>query len=144
VLVFDTIRSIILARYRDLVGAAFPTDPSSEAAFGYALELYLSSIPNLGVALDGWSQLRLVRETATSLRAVGIMYVLPTAELPVEVDLSRDRDSTHYFIRIGINDDRWSSLTESKRWKAVYLYASGDRDEEWNWFVPISGSLADA
>lgn len=104
---------------------------------------YLDSIPNLDLTFDGWDQLQVVRETATSLRAVGAMYILPAGILPMEVELSRDRNSTHYWFRLGIGDKRWYSLTRSKRWKAVYLYASGDRDAEWRWSDPISGDLAD-
>ena len=142
--VFDTVRSLILTRYPELVRSRFPTDPEGEEAFTYALGLYLSVVPNLNVVADGWRMLRLVDEAATSLRAVGIMYVLPTGELPLEVELSREPGSTRYRVRIGISDARWESLSESKRWKAVYLYASGERDEEWTWTEPVSGSLADA
>ena len=101
-------------------------------------------IPNLDIAVDGWRMLRLVRETPTSLRAVGLMHVLPAGELPIEVELSRDVGSTRYRLRIGVGDARWDSLSDSKRWNAVYLYASGERDEEWTWSEPISGCLADA
>jgi len=96
------------------------------------------------VDLDGWRQLQIVRETAASLQVVGITYVLPGGELPLEAVLSRDSDSIRYWLRVGVDDSRWSSLTDSKRWKAVYLYATGERDEEWNWSEPISGVLADA
>lgn len=88
--------------------------------------------------------LQLASETATSLRAIGIMHVLPTGELPIEVELTREPRSTRYLIRIGADDSRWGSLSDSKRWNAVYLYATGDRDEQWNWSQPISGCLPDA
>ena len=88
--------------------------------------------------------LRVVHETRTALRAVGIMYVLPASELPLEVELSREFGSTRYRVRVGVEDGRWGSLSDSKRWKVVYLYASGERTEEWNWCEPIAGYLADA
>ncbi len=90
---FDTLRSVILSRYSErteLVQRRFPDDPAGEGAFACALELFLRLIPNLDASLDGWRMCRLVGETATSLRAVGIMYVLPAGELPVEVMLSTD------------------------------------------------------
>jgi hypothetical protein len=142
-----TVRSVILTRHpklAELVQSRFPTDPAGEEAFTYALELYLRTIPKLDVAVDGWRMLRILRETAASLRAVGIMYVLPTGELPLEVELSRELGSTRYWLRMGIGDACWDSLSDSKRWTAVYLYASGERDEEWTWSEPISGCLADA
>lgn len=104
----------------------------------------MRAIPSLDVAVDGWKTLRLVSETRTSLRAVGIMYVLPASELPLEVELSREVSSTRYRVRVAVEDARWNSLSESKRWKAVYLYASGGRDEEWNWREPIEGCVPDA
>ncbi len=100
-------------------------------------------IPDFELALDGWRMLRVVRENATSLQAVGIMHVLPTGELPLEVKLSREPTLTRYRIRIGCGDARWEALSHSKRWEAVYLYASGERDEEWTWSEPVSGYLSD-
>ncbi len=137
----------ILAPHSKLVELAqsqFPTDPEGEEASTYALELCLRTIPNLNASVDGWRVLRIVRETDTSLRAVGIMYLLPTGELPIEVELSRELNSTRYWLRMGLADARWKSLSGSKRWTAVYLYASGERDEGWTWSEPISGSLPDA
>jgi hypothetical protein len=93
---FDTVRSVVLTRFPDLVRRSFPTCPAGEEAFAYALELYLHAIPNLDTALDGWRMLRLVHESATSLQAVGIMHVLPTGELPLEVELCREPALTLY------------------------------------------------
>jgi hypothetical protein len=101
----------------------------------------LRIIPNLDVALDGWKMFRLMTETITSLRAVGIMHVLPGGELPVEVMLSTSLEGTRYRVQIGGDDSEWKSLSESKRWKAVYLYATGECDEQWVWSKPISGCL---
>jgi hypothetical protein len=142
--IFDTIRSVILTRYSELVHRCFPAEPTGEAAFTYASYLYLRGIPNIDVAVDGWRMLRLVSETAASLRAVGIMYVLPTGEIPIEVELSRELRSTRYWLRVGMDDSRWGSLSDSKRWKAVYLYANGECDEAWNWSQQVSGCLPDA
>jgi hypothetical protein len=141
--VLDTVRNVILTRYPELVEPHFPTDPAGEEAFTYALGLYLRVVPNLDVVVDGWSMLRVIHETATSLRAVGLMDVLPGGELPLEVELSKEHGATRYWIRIGIEDAHWDSLSDSKRWKAVYLYASGKRDKDWTWSEPISGCLAD-
>lgn len=140
---FDTLRSVILTRFSELVHERFPAAPAGEEAFTYALYLYLRAIPNFEVAVDGWRMLRVASETTESLRAIGIMYVLPTGELPIEVELSRELRSTRYALRIGIDDTLWRSLSDSKRWKAVYLYANRERGEEWNWSQPISGCLPD-
>ena len=120
----------------------FPTDETGDEAFAYALELFLRTIDNLEM-MDGWRMVRLVRETDTSLRAVGIMHVLPAGALPCEVELSRELKSIRYWVRIGVDDDRWRSLSDSKSWNAVYLYATAGRKEEWTWSKPISGCIAD-
>lgn len=71
------------------------------------------------------------------------MHVLPHGELPVEVTLSAGAEGVRYRLQIGTGDSRWESLSDAKRWKAVYLYASGERDEIWTWATPITGCLAD-
>lgn len=142
--IFDTLRSVILNRYphlAKLVQERFPDDPAGEKAFSYALEFFLCA--NLNAALDGWKMFRFVIDTATSLRAVGIMHVLPRGELPVEVTLSTGLEGTRYWLQIGTGDSRWESLSDARRWKAVYLYASGAHDEVWTWATPISGRLGD-
>lgn len=121
----------------------FPTDPRGEDAFAYAFYLFLRALPNLDVTVDGWKTLQIVRETDDFLQAVGIMYVLPNGEPPFEVVLRRRPNETLYWLRVGVDDDRWNSLSEAKRWKLVYYYAQGQRNEEWEWSEPISGSISD-
>jgi len=53
-LFFDTIRADILTRYpglAELVHRRFPTDPTGEQAFRFAVELYLRALPKLTVSL---------------------------------------------------------------------------------------------
>jgi hypothetical protein len=126
-----------------LVRSRFPDDPLSDQAFAYALYLFLATIPDLDVTVDGWRMVHLLRETEVSVRAVGIMHVLPRGELPMEVEFSRGTDTIRYWIRVGTGDALWHSRSESKRWSAVYLYATGERDEEWVWSDAISGSVSD-
>jgi hypothetical protein len=99
----------------------------------------LYAIPGIDGSLDDWKMLRVVTETANSLRAVGLMYALPSGELPVEVELSLQGGSLEYIVRVGAADAQWNSLSKSKRWKAVYLYATGERAEGWTWSKPVSG-----
>ncbi|MCB0719814.1 MAG: hypothetical protein KDD65_15310 [Bacteroidetes bacterium] len=145
--VFETIRDHIQERFtRTDESEYIQQDPASddrnEQAFTRALEHYARSIP-LDVALDGWRLLHIARETQTSLHVIGLSHVLPVGELPVEFELTRQGQSTRYQARVGVDDDRWRSLTESKRWKAVYLHATSGRDEDWNWAAAISGVLDD-
>jgi hypothetical protein len=103
------------------------------------LYVYLNDISEIDIALDDWKMLRVVRETAESLHAVGIMYVLPSSEVPIEVELSKQSGSIAHVVRVGILDERWNSLSDSKRWKACYLYATGEQEAGWNWSEPMSG-----
>jgi hypothetical protein len=142
--VFDTLRSLVLnshPKFADLVRRRFPRGPDGEEAFAYALELFLQVIPHLDASLDGWKMFRLASETATSLRAVGIMYALPRGVLPVEITLWTGSRGIRYRVQIGVGDSQWESLSDSKRWEAVYLYASGERDENWAWSKSITGCL---
>jgi hypothetical protein len=145
-LVFDTIRSAILDRYptlAELVRSRFPNDPLSDEAFTYALYLFLRTVPDLDVTVDGWRMVKLIRETAVSIRAVGIMQLLPSGDLPMEVEFSKGPDMIRYWIRVGTGDPLWYSRSESKRWNAVYLYAIGEHDEQWVWSQVIPGSVSD-
>ncbi|MFK7889097.1 MAG: hypothetical protein AB8G16_19740 [Gammaproteobacteria bacterium] len=142
VFISKTVRDDVLSRYAELVGPAtdlFSDEPDSESAFGYALELYLCALPNLGVSLDGFSHLRIARETGDYLRAVGLSHVLPRGQVPMEVELSKVGGAIHYKILVGKDDAEWVALSESKRWKMVYLYATGCGDARWHWNAEISG-----
>ena len=143
---FETIRQAIYYRYQkltELVEQTFGGGPGDDEAFAYALYLYLRALPNLNVAVDGWKTLQISREKQDFLRVVGLMYVLPEGELPMEVVLRRLDASTHYWIRHGICDSIWSSLSESKHWKLIYCFANGHSDEQWDWDDPIEGYIKD-
>jgi hypothetical protein len=120
-----------------------PADASRDEALADAAYLFLRGHPDLDIAVDGWSMFQIVEETAPSLKAVGIMTVLPSGELPMELELSRGSNSTRYRLRMGLVDEGWFSLSKSKRWKAVYLYATQGRDLGWPWSEPVSGELGD-
>src|SRR5262245_29632561 len=102
------------------------TDGLLDVAVADAVYVLLRGHPELELSVDGWSSFYVLEETTASLRAVGIMTLLPTGELPMEVELSREADRTRYSLSMGLADTRWTSLSESKRWKSVYLYANRD------------------
>ena len=143
---FETIRQAVYYRYpklTELVEERFGRGSGDDEAFAYALYLYLRTLPNMSVAVDGWRTLQISREKKDFLRVVGLMYVLPEGELPLEVVLRRVDSSTHYWLRVGISDSTWSSLSESKRWKLIYHFANGQRNEQWAWSDPIEGYVKD-
>lgn len=141
-----TIRDDIYERYPklfELVNKQFPGDTRGSEAFKFALQLYLYSLPNWEVAIDGWTLFNVVKETPKVLRAVGIVEVLPSGELPIDAEFSFIDGSIEYRILVGSDDQVWSSLTNSKRWNTVYLYATEGSEPEWNWEQVVTGSLAE-
>lgn len=83
----------------------------------------------------------MVEETATALRAVGLSYVLPSSILPIDAQFRFSDGSVEYRVLVGSDDEMWGALSESKRWKAVYLYATEGVEAEWNWEDPVEGLL---
>ena len=114
-----------------------------DIALAYAIYLLLRGLPDLDLTVDGWSIFQVVQETAVSLNAFGLMYVLPTGEVPIEVVLTRQSSSTAYRLRTGIVDESWNSLSESKRWRVAYQYAKQQSNAYWDWVEPIAGNVPD-
>lgn len=110
-------------------------------ALAYAVYLFLRGIPDLNLTVDGWSVFQVVQETAVSLNAFGLMYVLPTGEVPIEVVLTRQSSSTAYRLRTGIVNECWYSLSESKRWRVAYQYAKQQSNACWMWRAPFAGDV---
>lgn len=76
------------------------------------------------------------------MRVVGLSDVLPLCiQLPIDAVFHVDGDAITYRILVGSDDETWRALTESKRWKAVYLYATEKSESVWNWNNPIEGLL---
>jgi hypothetical protein len=143
---FDTIRQLILTRPTKLdalIRESFPVESTGDSALTFALEFHIRSVPGFS-AMDGWKLLRIAYETSISIRVVGVIYLLPTDERVLEVEFNRDHGSACYRIRVGIEDAKWRSLSDSKRWNAVYLYSIGKGEEQWVWSEPILGMLTDA
>lgn len=137
VVAFETIRDILLSRCRDLVRSEvtdYSRDPVADAIY-----IFLRGLPDLDLPVDGWTSFHVVGEATESLTAVGIMTVLPTNELPLEVEFWTESNQMRYRLRVGLVDERWHSLSESKRWKSVYLYATQGLDMAWTWSDPILG-----
>ena len=126
-----------------MVDDRFPGDSRGPDAFKYALEHYLRALPKLAVALDGFTFLNVVAETPTELRVVGLSHVLPSSELPIDASFRRVGCAIEYRILVGLHDRVWADLTGSKRWKAVYLYATEALEPKWSWDQPVEGLLTD-
>ena len=91
--------------------------------------------------VDGFTLLRVIDETSTVLHAVGISYVLPSSQLPIDAEFKLTGDKIHYRILVGVDGGRWDALTASMRWKHVYNYAADGAEPTWDWERPVVGTL---
>jgi hypothetical protein len=64
-----------------------PGVQESDDQVGSALYELLYGIEGLHVAVDGWEWFRIVRESADSMDVVGLMTLLPTGDVPIEINV---------------------------------------------------------
>ena len=124
------------------MGGRTATD-TGDIALADATYVFLRVRNDLSHSVDGWTSFHLAQECTESLRAVGTMALLPDGEAPVELQLSTETGKVQYLLRVGLVDEHWQSLSASKRWKSIYLYATQDRAINWTWSESISGHLSD-
>lgn len=87
-----------------------------------------------GLSVDGWSFFHVVRESEDCLEGLGLMTLLPTGSVPISVTIKADPAGLAWSARAGVQDPAWLALSDSKRWNAVYLHATGDREApQWEW-----------
>lgn len=134
-----TIRSRLLGRFDPDNDRRAATDDDALAESIYDL---LRGDPELPLSVDGWLMFYVIAETEASLRAVGVMAILPADDCPMEVELKWEADAICYSLRLGSVGSSWRSQSESKRRNAVYLYATGAREPEWTWTDPWHGRVA--
>lgn len=106
-----------------------------------AIDGHLRCLPNLP-AMDGFKSFHVLEETLTSLRVVGLAYLLPRGVLPLEADFRSREDGIFFRILVGEEDLFWKNLTEKKRWAEVHLYATEKRKPQWHWQPPVEGLLS--
>ena len=122
-----------------------PREPDQE--LGDALYVLLYSLHLEDTSVEGWHFFRVTKESTDSLAAVGLMTLLPSGTVPIEMAVQRVENELSWSVQLGRMDSDWLQMSDSKQWKAVYLYATGDRDTpEWTWGRQYQGSvpLADA
>lgn len=86
------------------------------------------------LVVDGWALFRVVQESDDSIDALGLMTLLPSGSIPMSVKIRADEAGLACSVQVGLQDQRWLALSDSKRWNSVYLFATGERDEpQWNW-----------
>lgn len=134
-----TIRSRLLGRFDPDNDRRAAADDDALAESIYDL---LRGDPELPLSVDGWLMFYVIAETEASLRAVGVMAILPADDCPMEVELKWEADAICYSLCLGNVGSTWWSQSESKRRNAVYLYATGAREPEWTWTDPWHGRVA--
>jgi len=117
------------------------TDP--EKQLGHALYFMLWSIDDRNVTVDGWTVFKVVRETDLSLDAIGLMTLLPGGSVPISLRLDSTERGLAWKAQVSLQDEEWLSLSDSKRWNTVYLFANGDLAEPpWVWDRTYEGIVA--
>lgn len=79
-------------------------------------------------SVDGWLYFAVIRETASEISTVGLMSLLPSGSIPIQVDVRVSDDQAQWVVRFGRMNLTWLELSESKRWNYVYLYSRGVND----------------
>jgi hypothetical protein len=133
----QSIRAQVLHHFSLDTGSQAPDD-----ALANALYALLRSVHGTDVTVDGWAHLRIVSESKESLRAVGLMTLLPSRSAPVEVHCEVSSHGFAWSARIGRIDPPWVALSDSQRWNNVYLYALGEgAAPQWEWGEQHHGSI---
>ena len=68
--------------------------------------------------------------------------MLPDCSLPIKASFEAAIGEIKYRVILGSGEWGWRSATESKRWKAVYQYATQGLDPKWDWGPPIEGRIS--
>jgi hypothetical protein len=133
------IRQLVLQQFSVRTRVREPNDDLADALY------FMLRMVHVDVVVDGWALFRVVQEADDHLTAIGLMTLLPTGSVPVAISVSAHQDGIAWSAQVGREDDDWLALSESKRWKIVYLYASGDLEEpRWTWSPPYQGLLCRA
>jgi hypothetical protein len=105
----------------------------------YAL---LWSVEDAGVSVDGWTYFRVVRESEESIKAIGLMTLLPAESIPIEIEINRQVTGLAWSVKLALLEEAWIELSASKRWNAVFLYASdGKAEPQWTWGQQHNGAV---
>lgn len=135
----ESIRKQIIKRFPPPSRAIEPDDQ-----LGHALYFMLRRLLDVAFIVDGWTLFKVIRESGDSLGTVGIMATLsPGYAVPMALSIKAADGGLVWSAQAAVDDHTWRSLSESKQWNEVYLYASGNRDETpWTWDCSYQGVCA--
>ncbi len=132
----STVRNLLLERFPFARDAHEPDSELAEALYA------LLRTNDVGVTVDGWDFIRIVRESQREVESVGLMSLLPGGSVPIAVQVETTPMGLAWTARVGRDDSEWQAQSDSKRWKSVYLFANGDRsDPKWAWNEAYQGTL---
>jgi hypothetical protein len=131
----STARNQLLERFPFARNAHDSNEELASALYG------LLRTSDIAVTVDGWGFFGTVRESPQEVEAVGLMSLLPTGEVPIEVRVEATSAGLAFEARVGRDDDAWRALSDSKRWRLLYQYVDGDGPLRWDWDTPFRGVL---
>ena len=130
------IRQLVLQQFSTATRVLEANDELAGALY------HMLRMVDVEVTVDGWELFRVVQEADDHLAAVGLMALLPGGSVPIAINVRAHQDGLAWSAQVGREDEDWLALSESKRWKSVYLYASGELQEpRWTWSSPYQGLL---
>lgn len=126
----------------------FPAPPDAVGAVDqleHALYFMLWDLDDPDVSVDGWMIFKVTSETAVSLEAVGLMTRLHGCSIPMSLRVELRAGGLAWNARASLKDRAWLSLSESRRWDSVYLFAGAEIAEPpWAWDRFYTGVLPKA
>ncbi len=102
----------------------------------------LWSLGDPDVSVDGWTIFKVTGESDASIDAVGLMTLLPSGSMPIALHVDSTDRGISWSARASLKDQAWLSLSDSKRWNNVYLFAGGNLvDPPWAWDRTYTGTV---
>jgi len=136
----EPIRQQLLRKFPPPPHVCVPDDQ-----LAYAVYFMLYAINDPEVTVDGWTLFKRLRESDVSLDTVGLMTLLPSGSVPIALSVKTTEDGLVWSAQLSLRDENWLSLSDSKRWNTVYLYANGDCAEPaWRWDRCYNGVVPEA
>lgn len=134
----NTVRERVVRRFESAIRKR-----EADETLGDALYVLFRTASEIETCVDGWTVFRVMRESTEYLEAVGLMALLPCGQIPIAISITANADNLAWLAQVGQEDDEWRSLSESKRWKKVYIYASGSTQQpSWSWKKQYRGLVS--
>ncbi len=133
------IRQIVIEQFRRNVDRVFPGAAESDAAFKYALGLYVRLL-NFEDTPDDFWRLRVLSEAADELNAIGLLWTLPDMDIvPLRLSLWVCDEEIRYEVRVGRWNPEGPTPSREDKQEALAAYEEDSELGAWSWTEETSG-----